>query len=88
MKAKETAILSVFLIFTFPLLIDLAQWVIASTTNPSPDNIEKGVEFIAKSAIPWWIQPIEWLAGFGDIGAYLLVGFIFFLIWIGDIKND
>ncbi len=86
MKAKETAILLVFLIFTLPFLIKFGLWTFTSTTNPSPENINRGTEFIAESAIPWWIQPIEWLAGLGDIGTYLIVGLIFFLKWIGEIR--
>ncbi|MDD5474800.1 MAG: hypothetical protein PHU34_11750 [Candidatus Methanoperedens sp.] len=87
MKAKEIAILIVFLLFTLPFLIRFGIWIIASTTTPSPEHIGKGAEFIAESAIPWWVQVIEWLTSLGDIGAYLIVGFIFFLIWIGEIKK-
>lgn len=86
MKPKETAILIIFVLFTLPFLIKFIAWTIISTTNPSPENIGKGAEFIAESAIPWWIGVIEWLANLKDIGAILIVGFIFFLIWIGEIK--
>ena len=86
MKSKETAILFIFLIFTFPFLIKFIIWTFVSTTDPSIDNIEKGVDFIAESAIPWWIKPIEWLASLGEIGAILIVGFIFFLKWVGEVK--
>lgn len=88
MKAKEIAILIIFLLFTLPFLINLLSWTIVSTTNPSPQNMEKGGELIAESAIPWWIGVIEWLAGLpGEIGVILIVGLIFFLIWIGELKR-
>lgn len=86
MKAKKTIKFLVFVIFIF-FLIDFARWAIAFMTNPSPENIDKGIEFIAESAIPWWIQPIEWLSGLGEIGEYLIVAFLFFLTWLGERKK-
>jgi hypothetical protein len=86
MTAKKIAILIIFLVFTLPFLIELLSWTIGSTTNPSPENIGKGADFIVESAIPWWIGIIEWLASLPGIGAFLIVGFIFFLKWVGEIK--
>lgn len=87
MKSKEIAILIVFLVFILPLLIKCLFWAIISITNPSPENIEKGAELIAESAIPWWIGVIEWLASLrGIIAVVLIIVFIYFLKWIGVIK--
>jgi len=87
MKSKEIAILMVSLVFILPLLIKFLFWGIISITNPSPDNIEKGAELIAESAIPWWIGVIEWLANLrGIIAIILIIGFLCFLKWISEIK--
>lgn len=84
MKSKEIAILIVFLVFMLPLLIKCLSWAIISITNPSPENIEKGAELIAESAIPWWIGVIEWLASLPSIiAAVLIIVFIYFLKWMG-----
>ena len=86
MKSKEIAILMVFLVFILPLLIKFLFWAIISITNPSPENIEKGAELIAESAIPWWIGVIEWLASLplsSIIAAVLIIVCIYFLKWIG-----
>lgn len=53
MKPKEIAILIVFLVFTLPFLIKFLSWTIVSTTKLSPENIGKGAELIAESAVPW-----------------------------------
>lgn len=84
MEVKQIAISLVFLIFIFPSLIDFALLSITSITNPSPDNIEKGIALIAESSIPWWIKPFEWLS---EKSAYLMIGFLIFLTWIGVIKS-
>lgn len=83
MKSKEIAILMVFLVVILPLLIKSLSLAIISITNPSPENIEKGAELIAESAIPWWIGVIEWLANLrGIIAVVLIIVFIYFLKWI------
>jgi len=87
MKPKEIAILIIFVVFTLPFLLKLLSWTFVSTTNPSSESIEKGGELIAEAAVPWWIGVIEWLSSLQGIGAILIVGFIFFLRWIGEIKG-
>ena len=76
------------LIVAIPLLISLASWSIKNAKDPgNPDNLNEGVEIIADSAIPWWLGIFEWLAGLpGIIAAILIIGFVIFLKWIGEIK--
>lgn len=82
MNAKEIVIL----LITLPLLFNFSLWAIVSITNPSPDNIDKGVELIVESAIPWWIKIINWLSSFELIGGYLIIGFLFVLNGLGNEK--
>ena len=84
MDAKEIVKLILFLM-SIPLLVSVIQWMIVSTNNPSPDMIERGVELSVESAIPWWVKSIEWLAGLGKLGAFLIVGFVLVLKWVGEI---
>ncbi len=76
------------LIVAIPLLFSLLSWTIKNANGPgNPDNLQEGTEIIADAAIPWWLGLFEWLAGLpGIIGAGLIIGFIFFLKWIGEIK--
>ncbi len=75
-------------ILMVPLLISLIVWNFNISKDPGKsENIEKGAEITADSVIPWWIGIFEWLAGLpGIIGAVLIIGFIFFLKWIGEIR--
>ena len=76
------------LIVAIPLLINLLSWTIKNTNDSgNPENLEEGVEIIADSAIPWCLGIFEWLAELpGIITAILIMGFIRFLKWIGEIK--
>ena len=87
MKAKEIAIITVFLIFVLPLLIKVVFWS-ATMNNHSPENNTGQIaEIMTEAAIPWWLSIFEWLAGLpGIIGAVLIIALIFFLKWIGEIK--
>ena len=86
-KFKGVAIMMILLLFVLPFSIRVLSWTIVSTTDPSPENIEKGTELIAESAVPWWIGIIEWLASLpGLIAAVLIIVFIIFLKWIGEIR--
>ena len=88
MEPKEIAILAVFVIFGLPTLIGLLFWTVQVTSDPgNPEHLEEGVEMVAESAIPWWLGIFEWLAGLPSIiGAFLIIGFIFFLKWIGELR--
>ena len=76
------------LIVLIPTLIGIFAWAIKNANDPgNPKNLEVGVEMIANSAIPWWLGILDWLAGLpGLIGALLVIGFIIFLKWTGEIK--
>ncbi|MFH1585857.1 MAG: hypothetical protein ABIB79_03755 [archaeon] len=86
MRIKEIVILVVFLLFVFPLLIKVFIWSIGITGDSSPEKINEGAELLAESAVPWWIGILTFLAGGGVIGALLIIGFIYFLKWIGEIR--
>lgn len=87
MKAKEIAILVVFLIFVLPLLIKILFWSATMNNNSPENNTEQVAEIMTEAAIPWWLGIFEWLAGLpGIIGAVLIIALIFFLKWIGEIK--
>jgi hypothetical protein len=87
MELKDIAILIVFIVFTVPGLIGITFWAVNTASNPSPENIQAGVEKTAESAIPWWLGVLNWLAGLpGLIGGLLVIAFMFFLKWIGEIK--
>ena len=84
---KETIITIIFIVFVLPALINLGFSFLKVLENPSQENINPSVELVAQSQIPWWIGVIEWLANIkGEIGAFLLIGFLIFLKWIGEIK--
>ena len=87
MKAKEIAILAVFIIFVLPLLIKITFWSVTINDNSPEENTEQATELITDATIPWWLGIFEWLAGLpGIIGAGLIIGLIYFLKWIGEIK--
>lgn len=89
MKGKEIAIAGVFIFFILPILIKILFFTMESFLNPGQENIEKGAELIAEASIPWWIELIQWFAELpGSIGAFLIIGLIFFLMWIGEIKQS
>lgn len=64
-------------------MMSLAVRAPYSTTE---EIAEEGVEIIKEQAVPWWVGIIQWLAGLPKtLGAILIIGFIFFLRWIGEI---
>jgi hypothetical protein len=86
LKLKEYAILVVFLLFTLPVLIKLLVYT-SDIANIGPEqSAQQAAEIIEDVAIPWWLGIINKMADWGGIGAILMVGFIFFLKWIGEIK--
>ena len=76
------AIVSV--IVGLPLLTKFMFWIVSSTINPSTESIQKGVEPIVGSAVPWWLGIMEWLAAL-PLAGLLILGFILFLKWTGEV---
>ena len=76
------AIISV--IVGLPLLTKFMFWIVSSTISSSTESIQKGVELIAGSAVPWWLGVMEWLAAL-PLAGLLILGFILFLKWTGEV---
>jgi hypothetical protein len=86
LNLRDIAVIFVFIFFGLPLLIKFF-FFINSMNNPGPENIEKGIEIIAETSIPWWIGIMNWLASIpGMAGAILIILFVWFLKWIGEVK--
>ncbi|MBP2030668.1 hypothetical protein J2755_001616 [Methanohalophilus levihalophilus] len=91
-NAKDIALLIVFVFFALPFLIKVAIFALKSAIQPEQADIATGVELVAESAIPWWLGPLEWLAGLpGEIAGFSIAGvaiilFFLFLKWIGEVK--
>lgn len=60
-------------VFSFITIVSFVIWMFPTIINPTSENISKGAELIAKSAIPWWITLIQILAPLGLIGAILII---------------
>ncbi|MBU0650560.1 hypothetical protein KKC59_01470 [bacterium] len=88
MGAKEIAILVVFCIFVLPLLIEILVWTAGMNSHSPEQNTEKATDLITKAAVPWWINILEGLSKLGTFGAFIILGFIVFLMWIGEIGNS
>jgi hypothetical protein len=87
MNLKNLAIFIVFLVFILPGLVGIIVTSIKSTVDPSPKNIGESVEEVAKQSIPWWVGVMVWLAKLpSELAAIIILGFMFFLIWIGAFK--
>jgi hypothetical protein len=85
--ARDIVILLVFLMFVLPLLFKVFHYAVTSTTNPSPEKFQEGVELMVDASTPWWLGIFERLADMpGIIGAILVILFAFFLRWIGEIR--
>lgn len=74
----------VSVIVGLPLLTKFMFWIVSSTINPSTESIQKGVELIVGSAVPWWLGIMEWLAAL-PLAGLLILGFILFLKWTGEV---
>ena len=84
MDLKEIAILIIFLVFVLPSLLTAVASTIKTANDPSPENIAEITEEIAQQSIPWWVGVIQWLSQLpNQIASILILGFVFFLIWIG-----
>ena len=85
MSIKEIAVGIIVLAVVLPGFISIISLSLKAPTSTTEEIAEEGVEIIADQAIPWWIGVIQWLAGLpGIIGACFIIGFIFFLKWIGE----
>ena len=71
------------IVVSIPTLFALAVWSSHIAQNPGNiSNINEGVQIIAADAIPWWLDILQWLAGWpGIIGMLLVIGFILFVRW-------
>ena len=87
MRAKEIAILVVFILFTLPLLMKVVVYSSSVGNQDVDTSTEQAAELIEEAAVPWWVGIIDWLADLGTFGALLIIGLIVFLMWIGEIKS-
>lgn len=87
MEGKDVGAL-IGLVLGLPTLIALFIWSAHMASNPGdPSQAAEGAEILAKSAVPWWVGVFQWLAGLpGIIGAILIIGFVLFLKWIGEVR--
>lgn len=87
MDLKSIAILIIFLVFILPGLIHIISFSFSSLSASPEEIAEEGAEIIAEQAVPWWVGVMEWFAQLpNQIASVLLLGFVFFLIWIGVLK--
>lgn len=69
-----------------PSFVQMMALAVKAPTSTTEEVTEDGAEIIAKQAVPWWLGVIQWLASLPSlIGAFLIVGFILFLKWMGEI---
>ncbi len=86
MGAKEISILVVFCIFVLPLLIEIIVWSVGFGSQTPEQNTEKAADLMIKASVPWWVNILGGLSKLGTFGAFLILGFIVFLMWIGEIS--
>lgn len=83
---KEIAILIIFIVFILPSLLSVISLSLRAPISEPEDIAEKGAEIIAEQAVPWWIGIIEFFSKLPSLlAAFSILGFIFFLNWIGGI---
>ena len=83
---KEIAILIIFIVFILPGLLSVISLSLKAPTSEPKEITEEGAKIIAEQAVPWWIGIIEFFSKLPSaLAAFLILGFIFFLKWIGDI---
>ena len=84
MDIKEIAFGLIFIVLILPGLLTVFASTIQTASDPSPENIGKTVEETAKQSIPWWVGILEWFSQLpNQIASILIIGFVFFLIWLG-----
>jgi hypothetical protein len=80
---KEEILSIIVLACMLPFIISIVQTAI----DPSPENIEETTEEGIMQTIPWWVGVMEWLASLPEkIAGWAIIGFIFFLVWLGAFK--
>ena len=68
-------------IASIPLLLWAIVWVIECWLNPSPENLDRGGELIARAATPWWVPFVEHLPEIAlALLAVMAVGFLYMLL--------
>jgi len=78
---------AITLILLIPTLIALISLSIKTHEDPGNlKNVEEGVNIAVDEAIPWWLGIFQWLAGLGLFGAILIIAFVLFLKWIGEVR--
>jgi hypothetical protein len=65
--------------FTFPPLLKAISWSQKSINNPNA--LSELPNIILENTLPWWLGTLVWLAGFGTLGAFVIIGFVYFLSW-------
>ena len=86
MRIRTIITLGIFAV-SIPALFSIFIWIFKFEKNPTDISILKGgIELLAESVIPWWLGIFQFFAGLGFIGAILLIVFIIFLKWNGDIR--
>ncbi|KKH15825.1 hypothetical protein [Methanosarcina mazei] len=80
-SVKELIILLLFFIFALPPLLKAISWSQNSMNDPSMDTLNQLPDILLENILPWWLDTIIYLVGFGTLGVLLLIGFVYFLKW-------
>ena len=87
MNGKQVGLI-IGLIFLIPTLIGLFIWSVNLSNDPTnTNNLEDGAELMVDIAVPWWLGIFEWIGSLPSlIATFLIIGFVLFLKWIGEVK--
>jgi len=87
MTGKERGALIGLIVYLF-ILPSLLSWNSQNAEDPGNAQIlENGTTIMSEVIIPWWFKPLEWIANLiNEAGFFMLIIFVLFLIWIGEIK--
>lgn len=79
-------ILTLFIMI--PLFFQLLDLNANILKDPSSnETTESMAKIIGSAIVPWWLGILEWLASInGILGTLLVLGFIFFLKWMGEVN--
>lgn len=78
---KETVIVLLFLFFGFPPLLKAILWSQKAVNSSPTDSFNQLPDIILENTLPWWLDTLVYLAGLGTLGAFLIIGFVYFLRW-------
>ncbi len=84
MSWEKIVFLLVMLFVVFPLLIKVVLYTQDFGKKPLNEHTEQGIDLIQEAATPWWLGIINWLLGYGIIGAFIIIGF-FWVIKKADV---